>query len=100
MILISSPDLEQNANTTLSCGGTLTGEVVDGVYTNATTTDPTSSVTYSPTTVMTYLNSNGVTEEGSSTIGGGMRGNMQGGGGVGRGQEQKQQEKTEDDTNK
>lgn len=102
MILISSPDLEQNANTTLSRGGTLTGEVVDGVYTNATTTDPTSSVTYSPTTVMTYLNSNGVTEEGSSTMGGGMRGNMQGGGGFGRGQEQKQkqQEKTEHDTNK
>ncbi|MDI2585856.1 carbohydrate-binding domain-containing protein [Psychrobacillus sp. NEAU-3TGS] len=99
MIVISSPDLELNEETTLSHGGTITGEIIDGVYTNATTTDPTGSVTYSPTTVMTYLNSSGVTEEGSSTMGGGMRGNMQGGGGFGRGQERQQPDKTEDATN-
>ncbi|GGA38580.1 carbohydrate-binding domain-containing protein [Psychrobacillus lasiicapitis] len=99
MIVISSPDFELNEETTLNHGGTVTGEVVNGVYTNANTTDPTSSVTYSPTTVMTYLNSSGVTEEGSSTIGGGMRGNMQGGGGFGRGQERQQPDKTEDATN-
>ncbi|MFJ5770541.1 carbohydrate-binding domain-containing protein [Psychrobacillus sp. NPDC093180] len=99
MIVISSPDLELNEETTLSHGGTLTGEVIDGVYTNATTTDPTSSVTYSSTTVMTYLNSSGVTEEGSSMMGGGMRGTMQGGGGFGRGQERQPPEKTEDTTN-
>lgn len=99
MIVISSPDLDLNAEATLSHGGTLTGEVVDGVYTNATTTDPTDSVTYSPTTVMTYLNSSGVTEESSSTMGGGMRGNMQGGGGFGRPPEQQQPETNEDTSN-
>ena len=100
MVVISSPELELNEEVTLSYGGALTGEDVDGVYTNATTTDPTGSVTYSPTTVMTYLNSSGVTEESSSTMGGGMRGNMQGGGGgFGRDQEQQQTETTEDATN-
>lgn len=99
MIVISSPDLELDEETTLSQGGTLTGEVIDGVYTNATPTDPTSSVTYSSTTVMTYLNSSGVTDEGSSMMGSGMRGNMQGGGGFGRGQERQPPEKTEDATN-
>lgn len=99
MIVISSPDLELNEQTTLSHGGTLTGEVVNGVYTNATTTDPTNSVTYSATTVMTYLNSSGVTEEGSSIMGGRMRGNMQGGGAFGKGQERQQPGKTEDATN-
>lgn len=98
MVVISSPELELNEEATLSYGGALTGEVVDGVYTNATTTDPTGSVTYSPTTVMTYLNSSGVTKE-SSSMSGGMRGNMQGGGGFGRGQEQQQTETTEDATN-
>ena len=85
MIVISSPDLELNVEATISHGGTLTGEAVDGVYTNATTSAPTASVTYSPTTVMTYLNSSGVTEAGTSSKGGGMRGNMQGGGGGGFG---------------
>lgn len=99
MIVISSPDLELNAEATLSHGGTLTSEAVDGIYTNATTTDPTGSVTYSPTAVMTYLNSNGVTEESSSMMGGGMKGNMQGGGAFGRGQEWQQPETTEDATN-
>ncbi|QUG42748.1 carbohydrate-binding domain-containing protein [Psychrobacillus sp. INOP01] len=99
MIVISSPDLDLNEEMTLSHGGTLTGDVVDGVYTNATTTDPTGSVTYSPTAVMTYLNSSGMTEEGSSMMGGGMRDNMQGGGGFGRGQGRQQTETTEDATN-
>ncbi|WP_419959589.1 carbohydrate-binding domain-containing protein [Psychrobacillus sp. BM2] len=100
MIVISSPDLELNAESTLSHGGTLTGEAVDGFYTNAKTKAPTASVTYSATTAMTYLNSSGVTEEGSSMMGGGMRGNMQGGGAFGRGKEQQQPEPTKDASNK
>lgn len=99
MMVISSPDLELNTESTLAHGGTVTGEVLDGVYTKATTTEPTGSVTYSPTTVMTYLNSSGVTEQGSSMMGGGKRGNTQGGGAFGRGQEQRQPETTEDSSN-
>ena len=99
MIVISSPDLELNVESTISHGGTLTGEVIDGVYTNAKTTAPIDSVTYSPTTVMTYLNSNGVTEESSSSMGGGMRGNMPGGGGGGFGRPPEQQQPgTNEDT--
>ena len=98
-IVISSPDLELNEEMTISHGGTISGKVVDGVYSNAKTTDPKGSVTYSPTTVMTYLNSSGVTEESSSTMGGGIRDNMQGGGGFGRPPEQQQPGTNEDTPN-
>lgn len=78
--LISSPNLELNAEATLSYGGKLLGDAVDGIYTNATQNNPTNSVTYTATTVMTYLNRSGVTEGGSSMMmpgGGGPMGGMQ-----------------------
>lgn len=55
------------------------GDAEDGIYTNATQNNPTSSVTYTGTTIMTYLNRSGVTEGGSSMMGPGGGGPMGGG---------------------
>ncbi len=75
-IVISTPDLAQEQSYTVNFGGTVEGEVKNGVYSEASSmTGMTGSVEFTlPTQAMTYVNESGITENS-----GGMM--MPGGGG-------------------
>jgi hypothetical protein len=70
-ILISTAELEKEANYTISFGGTVEGEIDDGLYLEpGTMTDEKGSVSFTlPEEIMTYLDENGITE---NSGGGGM----------------------------
>lgn len=63
-IVISTPDLAQQQSYTLNFGGTVKGEVKNGVYSEASgMTGMTGSVEFTlPAQVMTYVNESGITE--------------------------------------
>ncbi|MCU9613141.1 carbohydrate-binding domain-containing protein [Caldibacillus lycopersici] len=77
-IVISTPDLKLNQNYTLHSGGVLTGENSDGVYHEASYEEGELTVEFTMSSVMTYLDENGVTEGNSQGM---MNGNPFGQGG-------------------
>lgn len=65
-ILVSTPNLKLNQTYSFHSGGVLTGDHENGMYQNASYEGNTFSVEFPLSTVMTYLNEDGVTE-GNST---------------------------------
>ncbi|WP_036689405.1 carbohydrate-binding domain-containing protein [Paucisalibacillus globulus] len=61
-IVISTSDLELDQTYTFHSGGVLTGDNTDGLYQHANYGQGSTSVEFSLTSVMTYLNESGVTE--------------------------------------
>jgi hypothetical protein len=61
-IVISTSDLKLDQTYTLHSGGVLTGDNTDGLYQHANYEQGSTSVEFSLTSVMTYLNESGVTE--------------------------------------
>ncbi|MGN7297059.1 carbohydrate-binding domain-containing protein [Ferdinandcohnia sp. SAFN-114] len=72
-IVISTPDIELNQNYTIHTGGTLTGDNVDGYYQKANYEKGTLSTSFSLSSIMTYLNEDGVTEGNPHGMMGGFR---------------------------
>lgn len=70
-ILISTPDLKTNQTYTFHSGGVLTGDHENGLYQDANYKEGTLSVEFPISTIMTYLNEDGVTEGNSNGMMGG-----------------------------
>ncbi|AOZ92999.1 carbohydrate-binding domain-containing protein [Paenibacillus crassostreae] len=74
-VVISSPDLVTGGSYTLYSGGTSTGSVVDGLYTDGEYEGGTEIVTFDISSSVTWLNESGVTTGNTNQgPGGGMRG--------------------------
>ena len=93
-ILISTPELKNGETYTLSSGGSATGEATDGIYEqDSKYTKGSLSVEFSISSIMTYLDEDGVTDEAPGMMGGfggGQRGGMGGGNPFGQNTDQSQ----------
>ena len=76
-IVISTPDFVNGETYTVSYGGTLKGDMIDGYYEVATLANASASVDFTLENMMTYVNESGVTENQ-----GGMMGSFGGGPGM------------------
>jgi hypothetical protein len=77
-ILISSPELKQSANYNLYTGGSATGDVTDGIYSNENYQGGTMVTEYTISEMVTWLSESGEVTAGAFNPGGGF-GGKQGG---------------------
>lgn len=80
-IVLVSPNIKSGSEYTLYTGGSHTGTLANGYYSDGKYTAGTKVVSFTDGDTITYLNESGVTTGGNNEMGGGMqRGGNQGGG--------------------